>query len=188
MPTPTAPPRPSAARAARPAPAERPVGSLHLRPPGWRREPVVGDVLAEMTAGRADELARARKVIAEHGLSIEVARLRERLSRAPVSDLGRLLLATPGVPEQLFLAAIEEQLGDEVRAEKAETEGVRDDSVTEMGKLLSAAIERLGDALLKGQSGHAAATPKQPDVTDANDSGSPSARKPPSTTKPGGPR
>ena len=161
MPLPIAPPRAPAADHGKPV-----RGPLHLPPPGWRREPVVDQVLGEVAGSRSRDLARARNVIAEHGLTIEVARLRDRLTRAPVSDVGRLLLATPGVPERLFLAAIREQLSDEVRSEKAERETVRDDSVTAMTTLLTAAIERLGDVLLKAQAGVTVLTTDEPDADD----------------------
>lgn len=74
------------------------------------REPAVLEALDALTKARKPAVDAAKKVIDENGLTIEVARLRERLIGLPPTDLRRQLLATKGVPERLFLDAVHESL------------------------------------------------------------------------------
>lgn len=124
-----------------------PNGALKRRPleiPGpTSREPAVRDALAALILARADQPELAQKAIDDFGLTIEVARLRDRLVGLPPTDLRRLLLATPGVPEALFLRAIKEQLKDQ----QARDDTVSDTSVEELGDVIKKSFSDMSIAL-----------------------------------------
>jgi hypothetical protein len=107
------------------------------------REIAVKDAIAAVVAARKGKVDEARQVIDDFGLTIEVARLRERLTGLPPTDLRRLLLSTPGVPEALFLEAIKEHLKDE------REEVVSDKSVEDLGDVIKKSFADLSDALAK---------------------------------------
>lgn len=118
------------------------------RPPG-KVEIVVEKALAEIAAKLRDELRSAERTIADYGLTIEATRLRDRLARAASTDLERLLLATPGVPEALFNKAIAQQLEHEKELEAEAEAAVTDNSVRNIdGTLekLHATSQRLEDS------------------------------------------
>ena len=118
----------------------RPLETPAPAPPPER---VVRDVLAGLADKRKEEVTKAQKAIQEFGLTIEVTRIRERLAGMPPTDLRRLLLATAGVPEALFLAAIAEQLEEE----EAKDEAVTDTSVDDLGKAIQSSFTELSKAL-----------------------------------------
>lgn len=106
---------------------------LQIPPPAARLEKVVADAVAALAKKYAGDLVKAEETIEKYGLTIEVTRLRDRLARAASTDLQRLMLSTPGVPEALFNAAIEQQL------EQEEEEEDRDEATTvRLAKSLSA--------------------------------------------------
>lgn len=98
------------------------------RPPG-KVEIVVEKAVAEIAAKLRDDLRAAERTIADYGLTIEATRLRERLARSASTDLERLLLATPGVPEALFNKAIAQQLAHEKELAAEAEAAVTDNSV-----------------------------------------------------------
>src|SRR5688500_11519299 len=87
-----------------------PVRGLPIPRPSRRREEVVTAALKKLEDSYEDERKEAEETIDEYGLTIEVARLRDRLDRVASSDLERLLLSTPGVAEKLFNKAIEKEV------------------------------------------------------------------------------
>ncbi|GAA5026994.1 hypothetical protein ACFQRL_11270 [Microbacterium fluvii] len=121
--------------------ASRSLDTLTIAPPPGQRERVVRESLAEIAKNHKGDLATARRVIADYGLSIEVARLRDRLSRAAQSDAQRLLLSTPGVAETLFLAAIKPQLE---AAQQAGGDSVLD-AVEDVGDEVGALNKEVGE-------------------------------------------
>jgi hypothetical protein len=116
---------------------------LEIPAPAPPPERVVRDVLAGLADKRKEKLIEAQETIQEFGLTIEVTRLRERLVGMPPTDLRRLLLATAGVPEALFLDAIAEQLEDEQEKDQA----VTDASVDDLGKAIQTSFAELSKAL-----------------------------------------
>jgi hypothetical protein len=129
-----------------------PARGLPIPPPTGRREKVVVDAIKQLVAKHADDRTKAEHTIEQYGLTIEVARLRDTLARAATTDLHRLLLSTPGVPEALFNKAIEKQLAEETN----DDEGVKDASVasivTQIGSAattLTASLSTLNDTSLK---------------------------------------
>src|SRR3954469_25434557 len=84
--------------------------ALEIPPPPGKREKVVNDATDAIATTYAAEVTNAEKTIDKFGLTIEVSRLCDRLHRSVGTDLQRLLLATPGVPELLFNEAIAQQL------------------------------------------------------------------------------
>lgn len=115
----------------RPAPAGDQPGRqvLTIAPPPGRPEAVVRTATAALGRRYRRQLTAAERTIEDHGLTIEATRLRERLSRAAVSDLERLLLSIPGVPEKLFNEAIEKQLRHERELADRSRNRVKDESV-----------------------------------------------------------
>jgi hypothetical protein len=112
---------------------EGPRRVLQIPPPAGHLEKVVADAVAALAKKYAHDLAKAEATIEKYGLTIEVTRLRDRLARAASTDLQRLLLSTPGVPEALFNAAIEQQLEQEEKEE-----GSDEASTDRLAKSLSA--------------------------------------------------
>jgi hypothetical protein len=84
--------------------------SLEIPPPPGRRETVVVEALKTLAKKRKKFIGKVEDAIDENGITIEVTRLRDRLTRLALGDTERLLLSTPGVTEQLFYEAIEEEL------------------------------------------------------------------------------
>ena len=122
-------------------------GPLRISGPPGRREQVVVDAVDAIAAQRVGDVTKAVKAIADHGLSIEVTRLRERLPGVVATDLQRLLLSTPGVTERLFLDAIEEQLAEEEERERRAATAVQDSSVDEVADVVKSSIDHLADTL-----------------------------------------
>lgn len=87
-----------------------PTRGLPIPSPPRQREAVVTAALDKLADALEGDRKKAQRVIDNYGLSIEVARLRDRLNRAASTELERLLLSTPGVAESLFLDAIEKEL------------------------------------------------------------------------------
>lgn len=132
-----------------------PARGLPIPAPSRRQEEVVTATLAELAKAHAKDRKKAEATIEEYGLTIEVARLRDRLNRAASGDLQRLLLSTPGVPEKLFNEAIEKQLEDE--EEDDDKDKGKDDSVDALVSKLTEIVDALKDRA--DGSGSAAATP-----------------------------
>jgi hypothetical protein len=126
---------------------------LEIPGPSGQLEQVVRDALKTLARRRKDELTEAEDVVEQFGLTIEVARLRDRLVGLPPTDLRRLLLATPGVPEELFLKAVKDQLEEEKEQEKRGDEQVKDESIDDLTKVLGKAFANLNDVLTDKLSG-----------------------------------
>jgi hypothetical protein len=92
--------------------AKRRRRSLEIPPPPGEREIVVVEALKTLTNKRKKFIGKVEDAIEDNGITIEVARLRDRLTKLALGDTERLLLATPGVTEKLFFKAIEEELED----------------------------------------------------------------------------
>ena len=116
-----------------------PARGLPIPAPSRRPEEVVAATLEEMKRAHRKDRKKAEETIEEYGLTIEVARLRDRLARAATGDLQRLLLSTPGVPEKLFNEAIERQLKDE------EEDDDKDDTLEALVDKLDELLEALKD-------------------------------------------
>jgi hypothetical protein len=86
--------------------------SLEIPPPPGEREIVVVEALKTLTTKRKKFIRKVEDAIEDNGITIEVARLRDRLTKLALGDTERLLLSTPGVTEKLFYKAIEEELED----------------------------------------------------------------------------
>jgi len=86
--------------------------SLEIPPPPGQRELVVVEALKTLTKKRKKFIGKVEDAIEDNGITIEVARLRDRLTKLALGDTERLLLSTPGVTEKLFYKAIEEELED----------------------------------------------------------------------------
>jgi hypothetical protein len=86
--------------------------SLEIPPPSVPREIVVVEALRTLTKKRKKFIGKVEDAIEDNGITIEVARLRDRLVNLALGDTERLLLSTPGVTEKLFYKAIEEELED----------------------------------------------------------------------------
>jgi hypothetical protein len=87
--------------------------SLEIPPPPGQREIVVVQALKTLANKRKDVIDTVEDAIEANGITIEVARLRDRLTHLALGDTERLLLSTPGVTEKLFFKAIEEELEEE---------------------------------------------------------------------------
>ncbi len=123
------------------------------RPPG-RREGVVAAALQRLADKYATERQRALATIEKYGLTIEVDRLRDRLSRSATTELQRLLLSTPGVPEALLNLAIARQLEELEAGQNNRDEEVKNATVARLGDL----GDTLGTALLEALAGLSATT------------------------------
>jgi len=126
------------------------------KPPG-RREQVITDALKQLEEDLAEDHDKAEETIEKYGLTIEVARLREKLARGATTELQRLLLSTPGVAEKLFNEAVEKQLKDAEEEEEGDDEDdVKDDSVrlivSQLGEVVQA-LQKLVPADPKGGDG-----------------------------------
>ena len=139
-----------------------PARGLPIPAPAGRVEEVVADALEALEKAHAKDRKKAEDIIEKHGLTIEVARLREKLARAATSDLQRLLLSTPGVPESLFLEAIAKQLDDEEESEKRAKAAVRDDSVDVISKKLDKIATQLEKLTGGGSTGASSSVPAKP--------------------------
>jgi hypothetical protein len=95
----------------------QPRRSLAIPPPGGTLEEVVATAVKHLAKKHKSEVDQAEETIEQYGLTIEVSRLRDRLARAATSDVERLVLSTPGVPEALFNKAVEKELEEEERRE-----------------------------------------------------------------------
>jgi hypothetical protein len=96
--------------------------SLAIPPPGGTLEEVVVSAVNKLAKKYKADLEQAEETIEKYGLTIEVNRLRERLARAATSDVERLVLSTPGVPEALFNKAVEKEL-EEAQAGESRSGG-----------------------------------------------------------------
>ncbi len=124
---------------------------LELPKPVTRLDEAVKKTLKTMEddAQRKEDRKDLEAAIEREGLTIEVARLRDRLLRLPFTDLQRTLLATPGVPEQLLWKAIKEQVEENEQQEEAITKQVKDETVGQLGEAIDKALEDLGRLLAK---------------------------------------
>ena len=105
-----------------PSPASSPtcpcrVGPWPIPPPAGTLEEVVATAVKHLAKKHKSEVDKAEETIEKYGLTIEVSRLRDRLARAATSDVERLVLSTPGVPEALFNKAVEKELEEEEKRE-----------------------------------------------------------------------
>jgi len=116
---------------------------LTIPPPPGKLEVVVRTATDALARKYKRQLSAVERTIEDHGLTIEATRLRDRLSRAAVSDLERLLLSTPGVPEKLFNDAIEQQLRHERDLADRSRDRVKDESV----RGIAEKIERASSSL-----------------------------------------
>jgi hypothetical protein len=87
--------------------------SLEIPPPPGQREIVVVEALKTLAKRRKKFVGKVEDAIENHGITIEVARLRDRLTKLALGDTERLLLSTPGVTGKLFYKVIEEELEDD---------------------------------------------------------------------------
>lgn len=133
---------PTAGRAKR-APDQAVRRVLTIAPPPGKPEVVVRTATAALARRYKRQLSAVERTIEDHGLTIEATRLRDRLSRAAVSDLERLLLSTPGVPEKLFNDAIEQQLRRQRELAERSRDQVKDESV----RGIAEKIERASSSL-----------------------------------------
>ena len=116
---------------------------LEIPPPPGRREKVVNDATEALATTYAEEVQKAADTIEEFGITIEVTKLRDRLHRSVGTDLQRLLLATPGVPELLFNEAIAQQVAEEEVVGKP----VKDESVVSIASRIESASTTIEQAL-----------------------------------------
>jgi hypothetical protein len=116
---------------------------LEIPPPPGRREKVVNDSTEALATTYAEEVQKAADTIEEFGITIEVTKLRDRLHRSVGTDLQRLLLATPGVPELLFNEAIAAQVEEEGVLGKP----VKDESVVSIATRIESASTTIEQAL-----------------------------------------
>ncbi len=141
------PPRAQAAPPPVPPPAavvdEDEARVLEIPPPPGRREKVVNDATEALATTYAEEVQKAADTIEEFGITIEVTKLRDRLHRSVGTDLQRLLLATPGVPELLFNEAIAQQVAEEEVVGKP----VKDESVVSIAGRIESASSTIEQAL-----------------------------------------
>jgi len=132
--------------------ADRPARGLPIAKPPGHRERIVVETIAAIEKAHGKDRKAAEDTIEKYGLTIEVSRLRDRLSRLATTELQRLLLSTPGVPETLFNRGIAQALAE---AKKDETP-VQDASVLTIATQvteLNAVAKQLADVvadLLKG--------------------------------------
>lgn len=147
-----------------------PTRGLPIPPPSGRRERVVTDALNQLAEDFEAEHDKAEKTIDKFGLTIEIARLRDKLTRGATTDLQRLLLSTPGVPEKLFNEAVEKQLAEAEKDEKSGVDDVKNDSVrsivTQLGQVVEA-LQKLVPPDPKGGAGGAIGVPASPATTAA---------------------
>lgn len=122
---------------------DSPARGLSIPPPTGRLEKVVGDAVKKLEVAHDRDLATVKGIIEKYGLTIEVARLRDTLARVAATDLHRLLLSIPGVPEALFYKAIEKQLAEETKGDV----GVTDASVASIGTQIGSAATSLTNSL-----------------------------------------
>lgn len=120
-----------------------PVRGLSIPPPTGRREKVVVDTVDKLEYAHVADREKAEEVIEDYGLTIEVARLRDTLARVAATDLHGLLLSIPGVPEALFIKAIEKQLDEETNDDG----GVTDASVASIGTQVGSVATSLTNSL-----------------------------------------
>ncbi|MBF6169177.1 hypothetical protein IU486_31235 [Streptomyces gardneri] len=120
-----------------------PARGLSIPPPPRRREKVVVDAVKKLQDAHVGDRAKAERVIEDYGLTIEVARLRDTLARVAATNLHRLLLSIPGVPEALFNKAIEKQLDEETNNDGA----VTDASVASIGTQVGSVATSLTSSL-----------------------------------------
>lgn len=116
---------------------------LEIPPPPGRREKVVNEATEALATTYAAEVQKAADTIEEFGITIEVTKLRDRLHRSVGTDLQRLLLATPGVPELLFNEAIQQQVDEEGVVGKP----VKDESVVSIATRIESASTTIDQAL-----------------------------------------
>jgi hypothetical protein len=88
--------------------------------PKIRWERVLKEARNELADKYSADRIKAEATIEQYGLSIEITRLREKLARMATTDLQRVLLSTPGVPESLLNEAIKTQLHSEKEQDEAE--------------------------------------------------------------------
>lgn len=129
-----------------PVAADQPRRVLTIAPPPGKPEAVVRKAAAALAARYRPQLVFAERTIEDHGLTIEATRLRDRLAHAAVSDLERLLLSTPGVPEKLFNDAVEQQLRRERELAERTEDQVKDESVRGIADTIEAASKSLEDS------------------------------------------
>jgi len=86
--------------------------TLEIPPPPGRRDVVVVEALKTLAKKRKKFIGKVEDAIEDNGITIEVTRLRDRLTKLALGDTERLLLSTPGVTERLFFKAIEEELDE----------------------------------------------------------------------------
>jgi hypothetical protein len=72
----------------------------------------VVEALKTLAKKRKKFIGKVEDAIEDNGITIEVTRLRDRLTKLALGDTERLLLSTPGVTERLFFKAIEEELDE----------------------------------------------------------------------------
>ena len=124
--------------------------SLAIPPPGGTLEEVVATAVKHLAKKHKSEVDQAEETIEKYGLTIEVSRLRDRLARAATSDVERLVLSTPGVPEALFNKAVEKELKEEEKRESR--------SLSDLGQGWHGQVFERGSAARKRPASKAAAS------------------------------
>jgi hypothetical protein len=97
---------------------------LSIPAPKIRWERVLREARNELADKYSADRKEAEATIEEYGLTIEISRLREKLARMATTDLQKVLLSTPGVPESLLNEAIKTQLQSEKEEDDSEKKQV----------------------------------------------------------------